>query len=198
MSNQAIDNSAFDLKVRLRMDNLPPGPVSVLDCFAGTGRIWKEVKRRSPGRCIAVTSIDKRTDLPGLYLCGDNRQYLACLDLDLFDVIDLDAYGVPVEQLEILFHRPPKIPKIVFVTMINVVVLPNLLLTRLGYSAAMIRKCPSLFAKRTMDRIRAYLAGHGVRRMAIVQVRHIPGRPGMSTKEYMVFELPGAGEWQKT
>src|SRR6516164_5028271 len=93
------DNSYLRDKVDLRIEHLPPGPVSVLDCYSGKGLIWAAVKRIS-GRSITVLPIDKRAEKLDFHLHGDNIHYLSTLNLSRFNVIDLDAYGVPFEQIQ--------------------------------------------------------------------------------------------------
>src|SRR5690606_28029551 len=78
--------------------------VRVLDCFAGKGIVW-ECVRRLTGRAISTLPIDKRTDLSSFYLHGNNSDFLATLDLSRFNVIDLDAYGTPYEQIRLLIKR---------------------------------------------------------------------------------------------
>jgi hypothetical protein len=182
MSSPQTDNSYFDLKVQLRAENLPAGEISVLDCFSGTGRIWDEVKRRCPGRKFHVARIDQRPDLPGVYLRGDNRKYLASMDLDKYNVIDLDAYGVPFDQMETLFRRPLTTPKVVFVTYIRSALgqLPYGLLESLGYTRSMIDKCPTLFCRHELEKLLGYLANKGVRQVV---------RCSADRKHYLCFDL---------
>jgi hypothetical protein len=52
---------------------------------------------------IKVTGIDKKP--LEKVLVGDNREFLTSLDLSKYNVIDLDAYGSPFDQLDILFDR---------------------------------------------------------------------------------------------
>ncbi len=164
MKSRPTDNSHFEAKVELRVSCLPEGPLRVLDCYSGTGRLWNEVRRRCPTRDIQVLRIDQRNGLPGIYLKGDNRKYLASMDLDRFNVIDLDAYGVPFDQMEIVFGRPQRLIKTVFVTFIRSGVgqLPYAMLEALGYRRSMISKSPSLFCRNELEKFKAYLAIKGV------------------------------------
>lgn len=89
-------------------------------------------------------------------------KYLQTLDLSAFDVIDLDAYGIPFGQLEILFtrHYHGK----VFVTFIQNVygMLPLDFLQMLGYSHIMVLKCPTLFTRNGFQKFCDYLALHSI------------------------------------
>ena len=153
------DNSYLADKVALRVKHLPPGEVSVLDCFAGRGLVW-ECVRRMTSQKITRLAIDKMAD--GFYLPGDNRAYLPILDLTAFNVIDLDAYGVPYEQLQQVFER--NYSGRVFVTCIQVFygAMPHGLLRELGFSDALLDKASILCSKRGWRLFCDWLAMHGV------------------------------------
>lgn len=159
------DSSHFEIKVRLREDNLPAGPCCVLDLFGGTGRIWDTIKQRNPKRDIRVLRIDKKGDRGGVYLVGDNRKYMESLDPGRFNVIDMDAYGIPHKQLAWLFERKHGHPKTIFVTFIQTVYgrLPDEFLEALGYTREMIKKCPSLFYRHGFQKLKQYLANNGIK-----------------------------------
>jgi hypothetical protein len=83
--------------------------VKVLDAYHGSGRVWHRVAALVPDVRIDVVGIDTRNIAPGV-IQGDNRKILPTLDLTAFDLIDLDAYGVPAEQLAIVADRAPGVP----------------------------------------------------------------------------------------
>ena len=160
------DNSYFEDKVIMRLKHLPEvEKIRVLDAFGGEGRVWNKVRELS-GRNIQTMRIDRKADRKGTYLKGDNIKYLASMDFSKFDVIDLDAYGVPFEQLEYLFKaaRENKISAYVFVTFIQTAYgrLPYSLLRALGYSDAMFKKIPSLFNKDGFVKFQKYLSYQGL------------------------------------
>jgi len=158
------DNSYLADKVGLRAEHLPAGhTITVLDCFAGSGRIWRAVKRRHPKKDIRILAMDKKNI--GFHLPGDNLAWLKSMDLSKFNVIDLDAYGVPYEQLKIILDRGYK--GIVFVTFIQSVFvkMPSGLLHDVGFTDAMIDKAPALLNARGFDRFAEWLAGYGVKSM---------------------------------
>lgn len=98
------DNSHLGEKIRLRVESVnesAPGIIRVLDAFSGQGTLWDSV-RKLTGRDIVSTRIDQKPDRRGAYLRGDNTKWLYSLDLSRFDIIDLDAYGIPYSQLEAL------------------------------------------------------------------------------------------------
>lgn len=98
------------------LDGLDQDEVRVLDAFGGDAEIWSEIERRRPGVTIYRTGIEKKrgkgTSTSTLY--GDNMSYLPHVTLDVFDTIDLDAWGWPCKQLEVVADRVPE--KHVFVT----------------------------------------------------------------------------------
>ena len=184
MNSVQTDNSFFEVKVKLRLDNLPAGPCRVLDCFGGTGRIWDEIKRRKPNKKIEVLRIDQKNDIDGIYLKGKNEKFLAVLEPDDFTVIDLDAYGVPYKQLQWLFAGRNKKRKVIFLTFIQNIFgcLPTGLLMELGYTAAMIDKCPTLFYRNGFEKLADYLALHGVK-----TIRHYSDLA--DRKHYVCFDI---------
>lgn len=89
-------------KVAQRLACLPPPQdgkrLRVLDAYGGDGDIWRAVRAARGIDDIQVTSIDKTPRQRG-QLAIDNLRYLRSADLRRFDVIDLDAWGVPAAQL---------------------------------------------------------------------------------------------------
>lgn len=96
----------FAAKVALRVAALPPGdgPVRVLDCFAGDHDLWDAVAEVLPEGDIAVVHCDKnatrRTDLKVTAI-----EALISFDLDRFDLVDLDAWGQPFNEIDALANR---------------------------------------------------------------------------------------------
>lgn len=154
------DNDFVMDKIMLRSNNLPDGDVRVLDCFSGSGVIWRGVKQKT-GRDIKVLPIDKRRDI-GLVLAGDNVEFLYSLDLSKFNVVDLDAYGVPYEQIRALVSRGYS--GVVFVTFIQSAMgtMPIALLEDIGFTREMIKKTPTLFGLRGWECFKRWLSNNGV------------------------------------
>jgi hypothetical protein len=96
------------------------------------------------------------------YLPGDNIKYLHHMDLSSYNIIDLDAYGIPYEQMEILFKK--NYNGFVVVTCIQSMYgnLPTVLLKSIGYTKEMIRKCRCLSTSNGIDKTLNYLANNGV------------------------------------
>lgn len=164
MSKVQTDHSFLETKIQLRIDNLPEHDCNVLDCFAGSGLIWNKIKDRLPEKKIRVLSIEQKQIDNRFYLQGDNIKYLSSMDLSRFNVIDLDAYGVPYKQLKIIFSRNLRSGTVIFVTFIQTLYgsLPIEMLVDIGYSRKMIAKCPTLFFKNGLDKLRQYLSLNGI------------------------------------
>jgi len=163
MAETKTDNSYAADKVALRAAHLPGADtVTVLDCYGGKGVLWKGVANKTKKR-VRRLAIDVRKDDIGFHLPGSNMAYLGTMDLSPFDVIDLDAYGVPCEQLKTLFERG--YTGGVFVTFIQSIfgAMPNGLLTDLGIPAEMIEKCPTLFYGSGWEYFLDWLGMHGVK-----------------------------------
>lgn len=138
----------------------------VADAFHGTGTIWKNIQARYNGK-IKITRIDIEQKEDAFVLIGDNSKYLASLPLTKYDVIDLDAYGIPYQQMKILFEREYK--GVVFVTFIQSMMgsISSDMLVDIGYSRDMIQKCPTLFSKNGREKLFRWLSYHGVDRVKI-------------------------------
>jgi hypothetical protein len=163
------DNSYPEEKIGLRTKHLPDkSKIRVLDCFAGDGRIWESVQMQTD-KSLVVTSIEKEDRGSALALKGDNVKWLRVLDLTKFDVIDLDAYGVPFRQLEVLFARVGKrTGKMhIFVTYIQSQygAIHYGMLEILGYPRSMIRRCPTMFYRKGWEKFLSYLGTRGVRQV---------------------------------
>jgi hypothetical protein len=164
-SNKKTDNSYIKEKAQLRAETvtaLKKNHVKVLEAYAGSGVIWKEVQKILPDIKIDILKIEKKAEKKGVYLHGDNEKFISLFDFENFDIIDLDAYGVPFNQLEVVFDR--KFKGFVHVTFIQTGMgrLPNKLIKASGYSDAMIKKIPTMFSKNGLEKMMNYLHSKGV------------------------------------
>lgn len=161
------DNSHFSVKVLLRekavqgMEN-----PKVLECFSGKSRLWEEVKKRT-GKEIDITRIEKeRKKCPYPHLQGDNLKFVLSMGLDRYDIIDLDAYGIPSDLIEVLSLKQYK--GIICVTAIQSMQgrMPNTVLNALGYTDDMISKTPTLFSRKGLEKFLKYLYIKGIRKVS--------------------------------
>lgn len=158
------NNDHLSLKVKLRLETLSlidKDTVNVLEAYAGDGIIWNEVKKNTDKK-INLLQIEQQESKLKIYLRGDNLKYLPQLDLSKFDIIDLDAYGVPYHQLEIIFKKQFK--GIVIVTYIQSGLggYPYQMLEKLGYKKEMVKKCKTLFSRNSLEKMQSYLKINGV------------------------------------
>lgn len=155
------DNANLSAKIKLRRLGTSKLPyISVLDCFAGENHIWKSgdfILKRYYG-------IEKEKN-KGQNLTADNLRVISSLDLSSFNVIDLDSYGIPFNQLDKLFKNGTlRRGTIIFFTAIsnklsglNKSCLQEFNLTK------MYSKAPTLFNSIALDLFFAYLYSHGIR-----------------------------------
>ncbi len=186
MSKVRTDNSHLAEKVQLRLDYLPKKKtVRVLSCYFGRNVVWNTVAALSPSRTIRVTGMDIVKGLPGAYLPGDNRKYLANMDLSGFDLIDLDAYGIPFEQLALVLDNHTARGKGAFITAIQTHhgALPHKLLLHLGFTKKMLQKAPTLFYTDGIGKLLRFMAEKGVK---WVEGYNTPGK----RKNYLFFKIP--------
>lgn len=159
------DNSCLEEKVLLRLETvnlIDKDIINVLEAYAGDGYVWTEVELRTDKQ-INILRIDQKTDKQGIYLIGDNMKYLNSMDFSKFDIIDLDAYGIPFQQLEAVFNK--KFKGYVHVTAIQSVMgnLPFGVFNTIGIPAKMYKKSITLFSKRGREMIYKYLYKKGVK-----------------------------------
>jgi hypothetical protein len=161
------DNSYFEEKILLRLETLKclQSPVIILDCYSGKGKLWDEVKKRTKKELI-ILRIEKEIKKGNkIYLQGDNRKYLKSINLDQFNIIDLDAYGIPFDQLKIIIEQNYK--GIIIVTAIQSMMgnLPLKLLYENGFTKKMINKIPTIFFRKGIDKLKNYLYLCGVKQV---------------------------------
>jgi hypothetical protein len=158
------DNTYLADKVALRVAHLPQkDTINVLDCFGGSGKVWKAVKRLT-GKNIRVLPIEMK-DINWFHLPGDNMKYLGSIALEKYDIVDLDAYGIPYEQLKEVFDRG--FNGIVFVTFIQSIFggINHDMLIDIGFTKEQIKKIPTIFGKRGWEYFLEWLGLHGVKKI---------------------------------
>jgi hypothetical protein len=158
------DNHYLADKVKLRCDHLPTENICVLDAFAGTGKVWAAVKQVSGRNDVQRIPCEQDTEkLLEFGWAGDNNDALASMDLSQYNVIDLDAYGVPYSQLCSVFKS--EFAGIVFVTCIHSVMgrLPAGLLCEIGFSKDMVDAAPILCSHDPWSKVKSWLSLRGVK-----------------------------------
>jgi hypothetical protein len=133
------ENSHLRTKVRLRLeliDKIGKNKIHVLDAFAGQGLVWKEIQRQRPDLQITTVGIEKRKYVNPHVIMGDNRKAMKGMDLTAFDIIDLDAFGCPWEQLTIAAERAPNVPVVLTHISVTLGPVPKGLLKAAGLPSA--------------------------------------------------------------
>lgn len=165
MNRALTDNSYFADKVYLRLRHLPnKQTIKVLELYAGSGKIWRAVQKLTD-KNIQICNIDKKQQ-NGIYLIGDNIKFLKAIEFKNYDIICLDAYGVPYQQLKIILDRYRKSPFNcrLFITFIQSVYgrLPLGMLEDLGYTRRMVKKISTLFDRNGFVKFKNWLSLYGI------------------------------------
>jgi len=160
---QGTDNSHLCAKVKLRAKYIPDEDIKVLDAFGGYGKVWNEVIKVTGRKNICRVGFDKQIR-PGC-IRGDNRKWMAGMNLNLFNVIDLDAYGIPFDQMQILFLN--KYKGYVFFTFIQSMHggIPIGLLSANGITKKMREQCPTIFSQIGWTLWLDWLAMNGIKKL---------------------------------
>jgi len=162
MNNHQIktDNSFIKAKILLRLNcihSINKNHINLIDAFAGENILWDAVKKMVK-KNITVLKIEKKSGIKSIYLKGNNIKFFGVLKISNFDIIDMDAYGSPYKQLEIIFEK--QYHGIIICTFIQSVYggLNKSMLFKLGYTEKMIKKIPTLFNKNGFEKFTQYLA----------------------------------------
>ncbi len=159
-------NKSSYTKMRLRVENLPKKKVvKVLEAYGGRNIVWNSVKTKVSNKDIRVLSIDG-VETSGIQLRGDCQKFMTGMNLQAFDIIDLDAYSVPYKLLRIIFEKKLKDVTIFFTfTQTLTGRLHRGMLKEIGYTQKMIEKVPELFFRNGFEKFKNYLAFRGVRKI---------------------------------
>lgn len=172
------DNHYLKEKIQLRKEviSLIENP-TILECFAGKGVLYRTIKNDS----IKITSIEiEQGKNKKAHLTGDSFKYLLSLDLSQYNIIDLDAYGIPFKYIDHIIKSGFKGYVIVTAIQSGMGKLPNDLLLKLGYTKNMIKKIPTLFNTRGLEKLKNYLY--------LVGVKSITGY-FINRKNYFYFKI---------
>lgn len=175
MSNQQTDNSRIAEKILIREAFLPDKDIlTVLDVYCGKGVIWNTLAARNKNKKFRVIGLDKKNVEDRIYLKGDNVKYLAAMDLNRFDIIDLDAYRIPYEPLLQIFQKTLTRPIEIFCTVIfgQFGGIHSGLLEEIGYTKKMVKKCPALFMRKGLISVMEWLAIRGVPKVDVMSLKN--------------------------
>ena len=143
------DNAHVWLKVAVRREAIAAlTDVRVLDCFAGNNVLWKEIK---PDYYLGLEKVKGKGSRN---IHGDNLRLIPSLDLSRYNVIDLDAYGIPGAQLIALLRNKtlPDNVVVVYTGITNAVSGgQKKMIQAAGVPYEAYRKCPTLWNKKMLD-----------------------------------------------
>lgn len=162
MSRVQTNNSYLQDKIDLRIAFLPKkNNINVLDLFSGSQNIWRSISAIT-GKTINIISIDIKKETGRFHIIGDNIKYLMNMHIDKYDIIDIDAYGIPFDHIDNILSR--NFSGELFITFIKDKRgrLPNSMLEKLGYTPNMYKKCPTLFSKNAIDKLKNALTKYGI------------------------------------
>ena len=96
--------AAKQAKIDLRLQMLAAvQPANVLDCFCGTGEMYRGAWHRAARYAGCDERPWDRSHPPRFV--ADNRRLMRAIDLQCYNVFDFDSYGSPWDQFEILAAR---------------------------------------------------------------------------------------------
>jgi len=182
-----VDNTSLARKVVLRNTYLPDDEeIAVLDAFTSNGLVWKQLEVLNPETTFHIARIDKESHKKGFYIRSENTRFFGSTNLSVYDVIDLDHYGVPIKQMEIVLDHSFEKRVEVFVTANTIVLskLPPSMLKVIGFTDAMIDKSLYLCSCNVENKILGYLSRRGVNRVDVLSIINDSGYHG-----YLHFRL---------
>lgn len=104
------DGAFMEAKVALRRRALREAPGAVLDCFAGRGSLYRIVWNEAPSYRGVEKDLQKVLAHPApCYHCSA-EEAVAALPLGGFTIFDMDAYGSPWAEIEIIARRRRLLP----------------------------------------------------------------------------------------
>ncbi len=156
--------------------------ICVLDAFAGEGTIWDELKNKISVK--ELVSLEKKKGLNTKNIVTDNVKWMQRNCLEKFNVIDLDSYSSPTEQIRVLIDK--KYKGTVFFTFIQMgfATLPFAMLIDLYKSVSMVRKMRTMFIKDGFAEFQKWLKMNGVSEISFFYHKSQGGK-----KYYGFFDL---------
>jgi hypothetical protein len=188
LSSHKTNNSRKAEKTNIRKEviwNINKKNIFVLDAFAGKSILWGIIKLVN-NKKITVLGIDKNESDADIY--GDNIKVLPCLNLEKFDIIDLDAWGCPYDQIRLIFENKTlaKGTYVIYTYIITGMGGANRrLLKEIGITDKMTKKAPLLCAKKQNLAFDQFLHKNGIKHVTEIEVHD-----GTSKKRYGYFKIP--------
>lgn len=162
-----IDNSHLEEKLVIRREviqKLNKPQIKVLELYAGKSVMWSILMDEFKDTVqIELFSIEKERGKNPRALQGDNLKFINGIDLNRFDVIDVDAYGIPSKQLIAIQRKQYKGWLIVTAIQVFIGTLPKEVILANGVTNQMIKKSPALFSIKGFRYIKNFMYALGSR-----------------------------------
>jgi hypothetical protein len=150
------DNLTSKINLRLEVLKLVENP-NILDCFHGNGILWKLIENKL-NKKLTITGIEKIKDKGDSDFYGDCMKFLPNLDLSVYNIIDLDSYGVKsLEILDILINKKYKGYIILTVIVSGYGSVGKFILTKIGYTPNDLKKANILISRDFENNVKKYL-----------------------------------------
>ncbi len=163
------DNSKLEEKLIIRrevIDKIGKQEINVVELYAGRSVMWGILSDEYKGRVkINLLSIEKERGKNPRALCGDNMKFIRGIDLSRFDIVDVDAYGIPSQQLLAIKRQDYKGWIIVTAIQSMFGKLPTDVLMANGMTQAMLQKVSAIFTKGGLQYIKNFMYTLGSRRI---------------------------------
>lgn len=181
-NSKSTDNSSVSQKRYLRRRATSHlETLRVLDLFAGKGLLWRDFATE---KYVAV-EIDESKNQNAIHT--DNRKLIPRIDLSKFNVIDLDSYGVPADQIKLIYdNKTLQDGTVIIYTCISnkVSTIPSTLARYASISRGLYEKAQTLFNGWSTELFFDYLASLGVDK--VIEYEH-PSHEHGYTKKYGYF-----------
>lgn len=163
--SKSKDNQNVAHKVHIRrLVTKELDKVSVLDLFAGRGVVWSRVGFDE----YTGVEVKRGKNRNENVILGDNRKVIPTLDLSRYNVIDCDSYGVPADQIALLYENGTmRSGTTVLYTCISnkVSTMPSSLQDYAGIRGELYHKAQTLFNGHSIPLFFDFLASMGVSRV---------------------------------
>lgn len=160
------DNYDINSKINLRKEAVKGlDELRVLDLFAGENKLWKNFDKK------IYFGVEKEKN-KGKNLNADNNRIIKSLDLSRFNVIDLDSYGIPFNQIYDIFNNPTLQSGTVFVftCITNKMSAVNKKCLKEFNLEKIYKKCKVLVNGKANELFYAYLQKKGIKEVYLYEV----------------------------
>ena len=161
------DNSKLEEKLIIRrevIEKVGKPKIKVVELYAGRSVMWGILRDEYKGKVeIELLSIEKERGKNPRALQCDNLKFIDGIDLSRFDIVDVDAYGIPSKQLMAIKRQGFKGWVIVTAIQSMFGALPKEVLFANGITAEMQKKVSAVFVSKGLQYIQNFMYSLGSR-----------------------------------